>query len=98
MLRKTIYPEIFAQDSRAQRSHLEHCIETLRQALMCNSGTGLVTFHWVKGSEEPYPDYDTYHQCRDPELVLDWALRNAVPASMPFGRPADVFELAEAPF
>ncbi|KAF2245318.1 hypothetical protein BU26DRAFT_409759, partial [Trematosphaeria pertusa] len=76
MLRKMIYPEYYGVYGAAERGHLEHCVETIRQALMCNMGMGLVTFHWVEGLEEPYSDYNTYHQCRDPDAVLDWAVRN----------------------
>jgi hypothetical protein len=79
MLRKMIYPEYYKPYGAAERGHLEHCVETIRQSLMCNSGTGLVTFHWVRGIEEPYSDYNTYHQCRDPDAVLEWAIANAVP-------------------
>jgi hypothetical protein len=65
---------------------------------MCNSGTGLVTFHWVSGRAEPHPDYDTLHQCRDPEQILDWALKNAVPVPAPFENLDSSFELAEVPY
>ncbi|KAF2738044.1 hypothetical protein EJ04DRAFT_391514, partial [Polyplosphaeria fusca] len=76
MLRKMIYPEYYTSYAAAERGHLEHCLETLRQAIFCNSGTGLVTFHWVEGIEDPYPDYNVAHQCRDPESMLHWALEN----------------------
>ena len=64
MLRKLLYPDHFSLYVNVvkERGHLEHCVETLRQAIFCNSGMGLVTFHWVKGIEEPYPDYNSYHQ------------------------------------
>ena len=49
----------------------DHCAETLREVLMCNSGVGLIMFHWANGLDEPYPDYNTFHQCRDNDAVLN---------------------------
>ncbi|MCJ1330069.1 hypothetical protein MMC10_006750 [Thelotrema lepadinum] len=55
--------------------HYDHCIDILRQVIMCNGDTSLLTFHWVEGNPFPYPDFNTWHQCRDPEQILEWALR-----------------------
>ncbi|KAM3450340.1 hypothetical protein MY3296_006228 [Beauveria thailandica] len=38
---------------------LNHCIDMVRQALMCNADTGLILFHWVKGMPVPSPDFHT---------------------------------------
>ncbi|KAM3450332.1 hypothetical protein MY3296_006220 [Beauveria thailandica] len=40
---------------------LNHCIDMVRQALMCNADTGLILFHWVKGMPVPSPDFHTMH-------------------------------------
>ena len=49
-----------------------HCVEMLRQLLMCNADVGIISFHWVKGYKRPYPDFNTWHQCRDFDQVLKW--------------------------
>ncbi|KAJ7104124.1 hypothetical protein B0H15DRAFT_766556, partial [Mycena belliarum] len=67
----TIRPDIF-------RNHLDHCVELLRQNLMCIADTGVITYEWVDGWELPYPDFNTAHQCRNYEKVLDWAYSEAV--------------------
>jgi len=42
------------------RKHTDHCIDILRQVLMCNGDMGLVMFHWVSGiGPAPYPDFST---------------------------------------
>ena len=41
------------------RKPTDHCIDILRQVLMCNSDTGLVVFHWVQGIGAPTPDFST---------------------------------------
>ncbi|KAF2245316.1 hypothetical protein BU26DRAFT_386564, partial [Trematosphaeria pertusa] len=61
------------------REHTDHCIDIIRQVLMCHSDTGLVVFHWTKKTATPSPYFSTSHKCRDPEEVLAWAKSNAKP-------------------
>ncbi|KAF2738045.1 hypothetical protein EJ04DRAFT_388833, partial [Polyplosphaeria fusca] len=56
-----------------QREHADHCIDMLRQVLMCYSDTSLVVSHWTKKTETPTPYFSTAHKCRDPEQILAWA-------------------------
>ena len=65
---------------------------------MCNSGTGLVMFHWVNNVSTPYPDFNTWHQCRNADLILEWAVENAVPVAKPIERKQGAIELEEAPY
>ncbi|EPT00324.1 hypothetical protein FOMPIDRAFT_1030579 [Fomitopsis schrenkii] len=53
------------------RVHLDHCIEMLRQVLMCNANVGLITFDWVEGFRTPFPNFSTQHKCRDAEKVYE---------------------------
>ncbi|KAG6004545.1 hypothetical protein E4U43_000717 [Claviceps pusilla] len=86
------------KDPRQMHGHLDHCIETIREALMCNSGTGIVLFHWIAGDDKPYPDYNTYHQCRDPFEVLNWAVDRSVPIVAPLTKPANQPALQTPPY
>ncbi|KAG2032710.1 hypothetical protein BDR03DRAFT_1094767 [Suillus americanus] len=54
------------------RIHLDHCIEFLRQIIMCRSDVTMVTHDWVEGLDDPYPNFNVPHQCRDFEKILDW--------------------------
>ena len=49
-----------------------HCIEMLRQLLMCNADVGMISHHWIKDYPRPYPNFNTWHQCRNFEQVLEW--------------------------
>lgn len=64
---------------------------------MCTANTELITFHWVKGWPGPVPDFHVWHQCRDAEEVLDWAMQRAVNISSPFQKPNGIIELEERP-
>lgn len=57
----------------------DHCIEIIRQVLSCHADTGLITFHWVKDNPVPYPDFNTWHMCRDPEELLEWSHAREAP-------------------
>ncbi|KAK2011971.1 hypothetical protein LZ32DRAFT_320239 [Colletotrichum eremochloae] len=64
MIRRYTYPEFYPVDKfrtrkEFMRDHIEHCIDMLRQALMCFGDTGLVTFHWVEDTRVPVPDFNT---------------------------------------
>lgn len=60
--------------------HLYHCLETLRQVVMCNADAGIVGYKYVRGREKrPYPDFNTPHKCRDWRGMIDWAYEHSVP-------------------
>lgn len=50
----------------------DHCIDMVRQALMCSGDMGLMTYNWVKDNPVPYPDFDTKHKCRNFSKLLEW--------------------------
>jgi len=85
MLRKYTYNEYYKDKDEAFtvrpdifRTHLDHCVELIRQKLMCNSDVGVITNEWVDGWDLPYPDFNTVHKCRNYEKVLDWAYKHAM--------------------
>ncbi|KAG2059392.1 hypothetical protein BDR06DRAFT_949446 [Suillus hirtellus] len=85
LLRKASWPKYYGpidpsfQDTpEVVRMHLDHCIEMLRENTMCNADVTMITWDWVQGHKIPYPNFNTRHQCRDFEKVLDWAVEHAV--------------------
>ncbi|OAL31800.1 hypothetical protein AYO22_00670 [Fonsecaea multimorphosa] len=48
----------------------DHCIDVLRQALMCKSDLGLILFHWVKDIQIPSPDFNTVVSNSFPSIVM----------------------------
>ncbi|KDR76723.1 hypothetical protein GALMADRAFT_33089, partial [Galerina marginata CBS 339.88] len=83
LLRKYSYREYYEKFDKAFlappdffRLHLDHCVEILRQNLMCSADGGMITFEWVRGMDIPYPDFNTRHQCRNFEKILAWVHDN----------------------
>ncbi|KAL8667705.1 MAG: hypothetical protein Q9202_000560 [Teloschistes flavicans] len=68
----------FTDDPATIVTHQAHCIEMLRQFVMCHADVGIITHRWVQGHPRPYPDFNTWHMCRDFEGVLAWTKERAV--------------------
>jgi len=77
--------------------HLDHCIDILRQVVMCSADTSLLTFHWVEGNPFPYPDFSTWHRCRSPDAVLAWALERQPSMDKLMAKGKDSVEMPKAP-
>lgn len=83
---------------RADTCNIDHCIEMLRQRIMCTGDVGLITSHWVKGHKLPYPDFNTWHRCRNVDKIWAWNDEHAV--HIPWShlvRSGDAVDLEEAP-
>jgi len=60
--------------------HLYHCLETLRQSMVCHVGPGIVGYKFVRGRERrPFPDFNTPHKCSDWRGMIDCAYGHRVP-------------------
>ncbi|KAH8903529.1 hypothetical protein BR93DRAFT_981318 [Coniochaeta sp. PMI_546] len=80
LLRKHLYPDRYGADrqmsSRAKKKywvHLEHCIDNLRQTIMCHSDVS--TIPWINhdlGGQ--FPDAHSTHVCRDFDKLTAWML------------------------
>lgn len=73
-------PEGFRISAEMSRTHVDHCIETLRIALMC---TGDVTPVLIR-LDESKPlgadaDFQTHHKCRRFDKLTDWMKLHSVP-------------------
>ncbi|EFQ34290.1 hypothetical protein CGRA01v4_03887 [Colletotrichum graminicola] len=67
------------RDEQMIQTHVDHCIEIIRQFVMCHADVGLVASHWIAEANHPWPDFNTNKVCRDFEGILDWTLRHQAP-------------------
>ncbi|OQE13530.1 hypothetical protein PENFLA_c046G03079 [Penicillium flavigenum] len=97
------YYDAFDPDFTKNRAmfemHLDHCVEILRQFIMCHVDVGVVTSHWVEGRSKPWPNFNTEHVCRDYEQVLEWTERHQLPEHTPLMpmKPPGVAEMSSPP-
>jgi hypothetical protein len=50
----------------------------LRKTIECNADIGVFTFYMEEGDPLPWPQLNSFHQCRNFEAVKEWALENSV--------------------
>jgi hypothetical protein len=68
----------FAGGDEELQMHTDHCLEILRMNVQCNADVGVFTFYLMDGDPLPWPELNSYHQCRNFNAVRDWALDNSV--------------------
>ncbi|KAI0907267.1 hypothetical protein F4823DRAFT_28214 [Ustulina deusta] len=80
LLRKSLHREYYDQHEGSfagapehiVQGHLEHCVETLRQTLMCHGDISLLTYNWVEGRSMPHPNFNTVHTCKKWDTLVKW--------------------------
>ncbi|KAI9742169.1 MAG: hypothetical protein M1818_004069 [Claussenomyces sp. TS43310] len=83
-LRQAIYKDYYTEDiKKASKSgwrvHTDHCIDILRETIMCTADVTPVTFYDAKlmpARKLPMPDCSTLHTCRNFDDILRWNAGN----------------------
>lgn len=52
----------------------DHCLEGLREAVMCNADFFVGTFEWRSNWRRPRPNYIVDHICVDWDSLESWAM------------------------
>lgn len=74
-LHPAAYPPVESNDTI--KVHIDHCLDTLRQHVMCHADIALVTFDWIDGYRKPFPNFNIEHECRSFDAVNSWAREHA---------------------
>ncbi|KAI8627966.1 hypothetical protein F5Y19DRAFT_160058 [Xylariaceae sp. FL1651] len=53
--------------------HVDHCLDQVRQALICNADVSVVYFAWSDIVQGLCPHVENKHTCRNYDKILDWA-------------------------
>ncbi|KAI0453826.1 hypothetical protein F5B21DRAFT_525465 [Xylaria acuta] len=65
------------KDMATYNTHVEHCVDSIRQALMCTSDITAYLIDWNNKYRRPRPDFATkVHTCRKFEKIRDWAVEH----------------------
>ena len=94
LLRKSLYynydhyhskKEVEFHDSdHVVRWHVSHCLDFLRQRLMCDLDIGTFGQVWVKHpTPRPWVDFNTRHTCRNFDAIRAWNEEKQIPAELP---------------
>ncbi|KAI0013866.1 hypothetical protein F4779DRAFT_624984 [Xylariaceae sp. FL0662B] len=82
-----MYPEYYFKDftprqHELNRLHNEHCIDFLRQSVMCHGDIGLITYEWHDDSLIPVANA-TSHQCVNWQKLDQWTKDRTVDMMKP---------------
>ncbi|KAL2185843.1 hypothetical protein L209DRAFT_772455 [Thermothelomyces heterothallicus CBS 203.75] len=78
-----LYPKLYHSDVTSGSDeaadtlcHLEQCVESLRQSLLCASDTSTIFWEWSPANGKMMDNTATMHACRDFERIRDWVVRH----------------------
>ncbi|KAK0121763.1 hypothetical protein ONS95_010049 [Cadophora gregata] len=60
------------------KDHVNHCIEMLRQVIMCKADTALMTYEWLPDFPGPWPNFGIQHECVNWETIDNWSKQRAI--------------------
>ena len=64
--------------------YLAHCLDIVRQRLMCTVDTGVFGSVWVNRTDpHTFVDFNTKHVCKNFDVIRRWAERNQMPKDLP---------------
>lgn len=85
----------FKNEPKVLKQHVSHCVDTLRQVIMCQPDTGVFGQYWISDIGATFVDFQTEHKCKNFEELRDWVVSNQVSeefynASRVVRRPGDI--------
>ncbi|QDS68212.1 hypothetical protein FKW77_010572 [Venturia effusa] len=81
LLRKWVHSEYYFPRGKPKTMglvHVNHCIRSLLENLLCHVDYGMFTYQWVEGEPLPIADFQVDRQCRDYGALLEFAKKNRV--------------------
>ncbi|OKL63125.1 hypothetical protein UA08_01259 [Talaromyces atroroseus] len=97
-----VHDELFS-DNNSPAEHLIHCVEMLRNAVMCSGDVSVITYNWKPGHEAPKANFKSVHSCQKWDKLEEWRTMHNVtgqlqtlerPVGLLDGEPENVFGLA----
>ncbi|KID84028.1 hypothetical protein MGU_08681 [Metarhizium guizhouense ARSEF 977] len=58
------------------RDHISHCLDAVREAIMCASDISVITWQWNDQAKKALGHGDVLHTCRSFEKIKEWAAEN----------------------
>jgi hypothetical protein len=61
-----------------------HCLDVIRQQLMCQPDTGILgQVWWDKSAPKAFVDFNTDHKCKNFDAIRQWAEERQIPETVP---------------
>ncbi|PQE19437.1 tat pathway signal sequence protein [Rutstroemia sp. NJR-2017a BBW] len=83
MIRKALRPDYYhntmpGDDELFGVHHIDHCVDAIRQSLMCTVDVSVLTWGWDEGRRMHLEKGTVLHTCRNFDKVRDWAREHMV--------------------
>ncbi|KAI1777866.1 hypothetical protein F4818DRAFT_408156 [Hypoxylon cercidicola] len=86
LLRQNVYKDYYeplggdtSAPAKDLQGHLDHCIDALRQFVMCQGDISVFSFDFPFNDGDPWPNYSTPRTCRNFNSIKQWAIDHTVP-------------------
>ncbi|KAF5312401.1 hypothetical protein D9619_003706 [Psilocybe cf. subviscida] len=76
MVRQALYPDYYPDMRLGEPQadeHIGHCIDAIRQGLMCSADTSTIVWQWDEKQQKNTFRGGVAHTCRNFDLIRDWA-------------------------
>ena len=81
---KTLGEGAFKNDDMIVKLHVTHCLDIIRQRLMCTPDLGVFGQVWTQPeSPKAFVDFNTDHKCVNYDAIREWAKERQLPADVP---------------
>lgn len=82
-IKQYMYPDYYYSDNATDweevHEHMDHCLEALRQELLCSADLNLWTFQWTPHSRiKPANHIPQQHACVDWDALHSWMQKRAI--------------------
>ena len=91
MIRKRLWiaGDLDPNDDLLEMSHLDHCLDMIRQNIMCSSDITPITYAWSKKEQRAVAVGKVMRTCRDFEAIKQWGIGHQVSSFDPFIKVED---------
>jgi hypothetical protein len=73
--RRALHPEYYLQ-IKEKLPHVNHCVEAMRQSLMCSADISVIVWQWDKIRQRALARANIVHTCRNFDKILEWSKKN----------------------
>ncbi|KAJ6451914.1 hypothetical protein C8R45DRAFT_848091, partial [Mycena sanguinolenta] len=77
MIRKSLHSDYYSEHLM-ELAHLDHCVDWIRQSLMCAGDTSVVVWQWDPEQKITTFQGSVAHTCRNFEKLREWGKRHKI--------------------
>ncbi|KAF8972081.1 hypothetical protein BDZ97DRAFT_1650481, partial [Flammula alnicola] len=78
MIRIALHPEYYPEKDQPDEEHVSHCVDTIRQSLMCNADISVNVWQWNHETSMVVGYSTQAHTCKKFDKLVEWALERRI--------------------